>query len=233
MVLGTGFLLLISMVLTTFLTAAAGSIGSMLPISEALIHILNFIVSFGIVALLFAMIFKYLPDVKIPFSKVWVGAIGTAILFTAGKYLLALYLGRESTKSSFGAAASVIIILMWVYYASLILFFGAEFTQVYAKQTGTKIVPDEFGVLTTERERAEQGIPHEKTPAGHKPYPAPGRPGLQPQPVAHAATPGEVVHHRPWQFVGVMFAAGFVGATLLRFKLLRKALKVYVALHRR
>jgi membrane protein len=233
MVLGTGFLLLVSMALTTFLTAVGGKIGSMLPISEVLIHILNFIVSLGVVALLFAMIFKYLPDVKIPFSKVWVGAIGTAILFTVGKYLLALYLGRESTKSSFGAAASVIIILMWVYYASLILFFGAEFTQVYVKQTGTKVVPDEFGVRTTERERATQGIPHEKTPPGHRPYPAPGRPGLQPQPVAHAATPGEVVRNRPWQFVGVMFAAGFVGATLLRFKWLRRGLKVYAAMHRR
>jgi len=213
MVLGTGFLLLISMALTTFLTAAGGAIGRMLPIPEALIHILNFIVSFGIVALLFAMIFKYLPDVKVPFSKVWIGAIGTAILFTIGKYLLALYLGRESTKSSFGAAASVILILMWVYYASLILFFGAEFTQVYAKQTGTKVVPDEFGVRITEGERATQGIPHEKTAPGHKPYPEPGRPGWQPQPVAHAATPGEVVRNLPWQVVGVMFAAGFVGAT--------------------
>jgi membrane protein len=233
MVLGMGFLLLVSMALTTFLTAVGGKIGGMLPISEVLIHILNFIVTFGVVALLFAMIFKYLPDVKIPFSKVWIGAIGTAILFTAGKYLLALYLGRESTKSPFGAAASVIIILMWVYYASLILFFGAEFTQVYAKQIGTKVVPDEFGVLTTERERAEQGIPHEKTPPGHKPYPAAGRPSLQPQPVAHAATPGEVVRNRSWQFVGMMFAAGFVGATLLRFKWLRRGLKVYAAMHRR
>jgi membrane protein len=233
MVLGIGFLLLVSMALTTFLTAVAGKIGSMLPISEVLIHILNFVVSFGVVALLFAMIFKYLPDVKVPFSKVWVGAIGTAILFTIGKYLLALYLGRASTKSSFGAAAGVIIILMWVYYASLILFFGAEFTQVYAKQTGTKVVPDEYGTPVTEKQRAEEGIPHEKTPPGHKPYPPPGRPAWQPQPVAHAATPGQVVHNRPWQFVGVMFAAGFVGATLLRFKWLRKGLKVYAGLHRR
>jgi membrane protein len=233
MVLGTGFLLLVSMALTTFLTAVAGSIGNMLPISELLIHVLNFIVSFGVVTLLFGMIFKYLPDVKIPFSKVWVGAIGTATLFTIGKYLVALYLGRASTKSSFGGAASVIIILMWVYYASLILFFGAEFTQVYAKQTGTKVVPDEFGVPVSEGQRAEEGIPHEKTQPGHKPYPTPGRPAWQPQPVAHAATPGEVVRNRPWQFVGVMFAVGFVGATLLRFKWLRRGLKVYAAMHKR
>jgi membrane protein len=231
MVLGTGFLLLVSMALTTFLTAVAGSIGRMLPISEALIHILNFIVSFGVVTLLFAMIFKYLPDVKIPFSKVWVGAIGTAILFTIGKYLLAVYLGRESTKSSYGAAAAVIIILMWVYYASVILFFGAEFTQVYAKQTGAKVVPGEFGIRTKEITRVKEGIPHEKTPPGNKSYPMPGEPILQP--AAHAATLADAVRNRPWQLVGVMLAAGFVGATLLRFRLLRKALKVYVALHKR
>src|SRR4029077_15765969 len=114
MVLGTGFLLLVSTALTTFLTATAGTIGSRLPFSEALIHVLNFIISFGVVTLLFAMIFKYLPDVKIPFRKVWVGAIGTAFLFTVGKYALSLYLGRASTSSTFGAAGSVIIILMWV-----------------------------------------------------------------------------------------------------------------------
>jgi membrane protein len=233
MVLGIGFLLLVSMVLTTFLTAVAGTIGRMLPISEVLIHILNFVVSFGIITLLFEMIFKYLPDVKIPFRKVWVGAIGTALLFTIGKYLLSLYLGRASTSSSFGAASSVILILMWVYYASLILFFGAEFTQVYAKQTGTKVVPGEFGALVSEKQRAEEGIPHEKTPPGHQPYPAPGQPTWQPQAVAHAAMPGEVVRNRPWQVVGVMFAAGFVGATVFRYRLLRKALKVYLAVHRR
>jgi len=232
-VLGTGFLLLVSMTLTTFLTAVAGTIGEMLPFSEVLIHLLNFIVSFGVVTLLFAMIFKYLPDVKIPFRKVWVGAIGTALLFTIGKYLLSLYLGRASTSSPYGAAGSVIIILMWVYCASVILFFGAEFTQVYAKQTGTKVVPGEFGAPVTEKQRAAEGIPHKKTPPGQKPYPGPGRPVWQPQPVAHAATPGEVVRNQPWQFVGMMFAAGFVGATLLRFRLLRKALKVYMAVHKR
>src|SRR5436305_826607 len=92
MVLGIGFLLLVSMALTTFLSAATSSAGSQLPIPEAVAHILNFVVSFAVISVLFAMIFKYLPDVKIPFRKVWVGAIGTALLFTAGKYVLALYL---------------------------------------------------------------------------------------------------------------------------------------------
>ena len=230
MVLGTGFLLLVSMALTTFLTAVSNSIGGSLPLSEALLHGLNFIVSFGVITILFAMIFKYLPDVKIPFRKVWVGAIGTALLFTIGKYLLALYLGRPTLSSSYGeAAGSVVIILMWVYYASVILFFGAEFTQVYAKQTGAKIVSSQFAVPATEEQRAEEGIPHEKTPPGHKPY-LPGQPF--PQPVAHAATPGEVIHNRPWQLVGMMLVAGFVGGTLLRFKIIRKGLRIYAALQK-
>src|SRR5207247_6974382 len=102
MVLGIGFLLLISMALTTFLTAVTGSLGDRLPLSESVAHGLNFALSFGVISLLFAMIFKFLPDVKIPFAEVWVGALGTALLFTMGKYLLALYLGRESTTSSYG-----------------------------------------------------------------------------------------------------------------------------------
>lgn len=230
MVLGTGFLLLVSMALTTFLTAMSNSLGNKLPISEPLVHGLNFIVSFGIITLLFAMIFKYLPDVRVPFRKVWVGAIGTAFLFTLGKYALALYLGRASTTSSYGAAGSVIVLLMWIYYASVILFLGAEFTQVYAKLTGAKVAPDKFGVPTTEERRAQEGIPHEKTPPGQKPYAEPDWPGWPPP---HPDAPGAVIRARPWQFVGVMLVAGFAGATLLRSKVLRTGLKIFAALQKR
>lgn len=162
MVFGTGFLLLVSLALTTFISAATNSVAHRFPLSEFLSHALNFIVSFSVVSALFAMIFKYLPDVRIPFRTVWIGAAGTALLFTVGKYFLALYLGRQSTASPYGAAGSVIVILMWVYYASIILLLGAEFTQVYAKQTGAKIAPTEFAVPTTDEKRAEQGIPHQK-----------------------------------------------------------------------
>ena len=164
MVLGTGFLLLVSLVLTTFINAVTGSFAGRLPISAFLAHALNFVASFGVISLLFAMIFKYLPDVKIPFRNVWVGAIGTAFLFTIGKYLLALYLGRASTASTYGAAGSVVLILMWVYYASIILLLGAEFTQVYAKETGPKPVPTEYAAPVTQEERAQQGIPGGKRP---------------------------------------------------------------------
>jgi len=235
MVLGTGFLLLISMALTTFLTAVTGSLGSKLPVSEALAHGLNFVVSFAIISVLFAMIFKYLPDVKIPFRKVWVGAIGTALLFTIGKYVLGLYLGRESLRSSYGAAGSVVIILLWVYYASVLLFFGAEFTQVYAKATGAQIEPTKYAVLVTQQERAEEGMGEEKPQAKEKPRTpsrAPAAPGARAHgsPAwARAGTPGEVIHRDPWGFVGLMLVAGFAGSLVLRSKWLRKGLRLYFA----
>lgn len=232
MVFGTGFLLLVSMALTTFLSAAASSVGAKLGVSEILIHIVNFIVSFAVITVLFAMIFKYLPDVRIPFRKVWVGAILTSFLFTLGKYGLAMYLGRASTTSSYGAAGSVIIILMWVYYASLILFFGAEFTQVYAKETGTQVLPRRYAVRVTAEERAQEGIPHEESLPKE---PKPGPPQREPvhQPAAQFTAPGTAVRQRPWQFVSLMLLAGFAGGALLKFKSLRKVVRLYGALDKR
>jgi membrane protein len=254
MVLGIGFLLLISMALTTFLTAVSGSIGGMLGVSEALAQILNFVVSFAVISLLFAMIFKLLPDIKVPFRKVWVGAIGTALLFTIGKYLLALYLGRESTTSSYGAAGSVIVVLMWIYYASVILLFGAEFSQVHARQTGTRIVPTKYAVAVTQDERAEQGMSDgkESGKAGAAParQPAGGAaerhprpafaiskslaegPGRVPKRTQQFVTPGRIVRREPWPFLGLMVAAGFAGGILLRSKLLRKGLQRYLVLRK-
>jgi membrane protein len=165
MVLGTGFLLLVSMVLTTFLAAVSDSLGSRLPVSTAVIQILNFVVSFGMIALLFALIFKYLPDIKIPFRSVWTGAIGTAFLFTAGKHVLAWYLGRESTTSAYGAAGAVIVILLWVYYASVILFLGAEFTRAYTRERGVKILPSNYAEPASAEARAAQGLPPKR---GHQ-----------------------------------------------------------------
>jgi len=235
MVLGTGFLLLVSMALTTFLNAVTGPLGSMLPISAALAHGLNFVVSFAVISLLFAMIFKYLPDVKVPFRKVWVGAILTAFLFTIGKFLLGRYLGRASTTSSYGAAASVIVILMWVYYASVILFLGAEFTQVYARQTGTKVVPRKYAVPVTEEERNQQGMPREsgtQSDSGRAKAGRPrGKPGFQGASFV-ASTPGEVVQRKPWQFIGLMLATGFAGGLMMWWKSLRKASILYKTLRK-
>jgi membrane protein len=108
-----------------------------------------------IVVLVFAMIFKFLPDVKLRWSDVWVGSILTAILFVIGKWALGLYLGSGAASSAYGAASSLITLLLWIYYSSQILLFGAEFTQVYARRFGGPVKPDDYAVCI-ERTEIEQ-----------------------------------------------------------------------------
>lgn len=163
MVLGLGFLLLISMVITTLLEVFTKTIGAWLTLPPFLVGAFSVIVSFLVVTLLFAMIFKVLPDVTIKWRDVWIGALSTALLFTLGKYVLSLYLGRESTASAYGAAGSFVVILLWIYYSSVILFLGAEFTQVYANELGSHIVPTKNAVPVSEEARANQGMPSETT----------------------------------------------------------------------
>jgi membrane protein len=139
MVLGTGFLLLVSLLLSATLTATTGALERILPTPGFVWQIVNLLVSLGVVTLLFAMIFKILPDAQVRWNHVWVGALMTAALFTAGKFLLGLYLGRRDAASTYGAAGALVLVLMWVYYSSLILLFGAEFTQVYARARGHRI----------------------------------------------------------------------------------------------
>jgi membrane protein len=104
------------------------------------------IFDFAVVVLLFAMIFKFLPDVSIQWRDVWIGAVMTAILFGIGKWLLGFYLGSGAAGSAYGAASSLITLLLWVYYSSQILLFGAEFTQVYADRAGREVRPSEYAV---------------------------------------------------------------------------------------
>src|SRR5262249_24212460 len=110
---------------------------------------------FAVVILLFAMIFKFLPDVKIQWRDVWIGAIMTAILFGLGKWLLGFYLGSGAASSAYGAASSLITLLLWVYYSSQILLFGAEFTQVYGDRAGRELEPEEYAVRV-ETKQVEQ-----------------------------------------------------------------------------
>jgi membrane protein len=161
MVAGVGFLLLVSLAVS----AALGAIGQIFGGTEPTLiwKIVNFVISFGVTTLLFALIFKIVPDVKIQWSDVWIGAAATALLFTIGKAALGWYLGRASTTSSYGAAGSFVALLLWVYYTAQIVFLGAEFTQVYAKAYGSKIQPAENAVPLTEEARAQQGIPHTGT----------------------------------------------------------------------
>ena len=143
MVLGTAFLLLVSLVLSAVL-GALGKYFENLPESVSwLSQILNFSVSFVVITLLFAMIFKILPDAQISWRQVWLGAALTALLFTIGKFLIGLYLGRSSMASSYGVAGSFVVLLVWVYYSAQILYLGAEMTKVYADQTGAHIRHDE------------------------------------------------------------------------------------------
>ena len=163
MVLVIGFLLLTSLVLNIALAAFTGYFERAIGLSPAVGGVLTFLASVAMVTLLFAFIFKVLPDAKVQWRHVWVGAGVTALLFELGKFGLSLYLGRESTTSGFGAAGSVVLVLLWVYYASCILFFGAEFTQVYAKDCeGRHVKPMPGAVPVTKEARAQQGMPPAK-----------------------------------------------------------------------
>jgi membrane protein len=138
-VLGSGFLLLASLVLSAGLAAIGHKLEYLLPGPEPLIQVINFLVSFGVITVLFAMIYKMLPDVSIQWSDVWIGAGMTSLLFTIGKFLIGLYLGKSDVGIVYGAAGSLIVILLWVYYAAQIFLLGAEFTAVYASSHGSRL----------------------------------------------------------------------------------------------
>ena len=141
MVLGIGFLLLVSLLLSAALSAVATYASRFLPIPPAALHAVDFLFSLFFIAGLMALIFKLLPDVKIAWSDVWVGAALTSLLFTAGKFLIGFYIGKSVTMSAYGAAGSVVIILAWIYYSAQLLYFGAEFTHVYSRECGSQCNP--------------------------------------------------------------------------------------------
>jgi membrane protein len=142
-VLSLGFLLLISMLLTAGLSAAGKYIAPYLP--EATLQVAGFLTSFAVIAVLFAMMFKWLPDTPIAWRDVWLGAILTAALFEVGKFLIGLYIGKQGLESTYGAAASIVVVLIWVYYTAQLVLMGAEFTNVHARRYGSKrhaVAPD-------------------------------------------------------------------------------------------
>ena len=164
MVLGVGFLLIISLLLSAVLQAVNTFMTGYFPI-PSFVAPLTAAVSFFVLVLLFALIYKVLPDVKIGWKDVWIGAGVTAILFTAGKYLISLYLGTSSVASSFGAAGALILILVWVYYSTTIFLLGAEFTKVYASRYGSGIRPTRNACFVSEAMRADQGLATEENKA--------------------------------------------------------------------
>lgn len=187
MVLGSGFLLLASLIISAALSAAGRFVGGDAGSQAWLWQTLNLAVSFGITTLLFAMIFKILPDARVRWRDVWIGAAATAALFSLGRFLIGWYLGQAATESTYGAAGSLVALLIWIYYSTQILFLGAEFTQVYAQAHGAKIQPAANAVAVTEEALARQGMPSQKTVAAQKKADsavsrAPAAPSLQPAP---------------------------------------------------
>lgn len=159
MILGVSFLLLVSLALSAGISALGQLAIGILPEVHLVLHISNIVVSMAIITLLFAAMFKILPDAEIAWTDVWVGAAVTALLFTIGKFLIGLYLGNSGVASTYGAAGSLVLILLWVYYSAQIMLFGAEFTAVYANRFGSRIRPSSHAVLVEGRRAAARGKP--------------------------------------------------------------------------
>ncbi len=200
LLLGTGFLLLVSLVLSAGLQAVGTFFGNVLPFPLPVLEIANNVFSFLVITLLFAMIYKYLPDAEIRWSDVWIGAAVTSLLFVVGKFAIGFYLGRSSVSSTYGAAGALVIVLLWVYYSGLILFFGAEFTRVYADQAGSRVRPSANAIPASNPSEAQPGTAMTTTAAQQQyergiSHPEPGKqaaepaPGQLPRPQAPHALP--------------------------------------------
>ena len=158
MVVGTGFLLLVSLVVSAWVAAMGTYVGYLLPAPAIVLEALNSIISLAVITGAFALIFKLLPDVKIAWRDVWLGAAVTSLLFTAGKFLIGLYIGKTAVASAYGAAGSLVVIVVWVYYSTQILLFGAEFTKVWTKRRGSGFKVQKTAKPVTAEARAEQGM---------------------------------------------------------------------------
>ena len=166
-VVSLGFLLLVSLLINGLMDALINRLTQLFPqLTLVMVYVVNLLITFGITALLFAMIFKVLPDAKIKWKHVRAGAFTTAVLFMLGKFLIGFYLGHSKLSSTYGTAGSVIVMLLWVYYSAMILYFGAVFTHVYAVHTGSGIYPNDYAVwvqqVEVESVKSIQQQPEEK-----------------------------------------------------------------------
>ena len=151
------FILLASLIITAILNAVFGRAASTgLPGYGLIVQTINFLITVGIYVVLFALIFKYLPDVRVAWRTIWLGAAVTALLFVLGQFLIGLYIGKAKPASAYGAAGSIVILLIWVYYSSIILFFGAELAQSWAKHAGMPVAP---------KKRAQPAVSYKEQPA--------------------------------------------------------------------
>jgi membrane protein len=147
MIASLGFLLLVSLAVTAVVEAIGHRLQQAFPdVAVVVLYIVNLVITLGVTTALFAMIFKVLPDVKIKWKAIWPGAIATAILFMIGKFLISLYISKSNIGSTYGTAGSLVILIVWIYYSSIILYFGAEFTKAYALQKGVHIIPTEYAI---------------------------------------------------------------------------------------
>jgi membrane protein len=161
LVLGIAFFLLVSLSVSAAVSVIGDRASGLLPdgVSEILLHGLDLGLSFSVIALMFAAMLKFLPDAQIAWRDAWVGALVTALLFMIGKLLIGLYLGRSNPGQAYGAAASLAVLLVWIYYASMILLFGAEFTQSWAERRGGRVVPEPGAVEVREEEQRGRATP--------------------------------------------------------------------------
>lgn len=167
-ILSLGFLLLVSLIVSSLLDIFIDSLTRAFPDTEVVLaYLFNMVLNFVIISLLFGLIFKVLPDARISWKHVRAGAFTTAILFMAGKFLISYYLGQSKMSSIYGAAGSVIVVLLWVYYSAIILYFGAIFTRAYAMQTGSNIYPNDYAVwvkqVEVQSQESLQKQPEKKT----------------------------------------------------------------------
>jgi membrane protein len=166
LVVALGFLLLTSLLVSAALSAIHSYLGNRFTGLVVLWEALNVVVSLGVITLLFALIYKVLPDVKLSWREVWVGALVTAGLFSIGKLVIGLYLGSTNIATTYGAAGSVIVILVWVYYSAQIILLGAEFTRAYVEEYGRRPPPEDFAVKDKKAERAEKAEKAERKMSG-------------------------------------------------------------------
>jgi membrane protein len=155
LVVSIGFILMVSLAVSAGLNAVDGWLSRYLPAGELILAVINFVISIGVITLLFAAVYRILPDVQLQWSDVWIGAVITALLFTIGKEAIGAYLGESATASTFGAAGSVVVLMVWVYYSAQIVLFGAEFSRVYLRLRHSRLVPESFAERVAPPQRAK------------------------------------------------------------------------------
>src|SRR5918995_2429063 len=167
MLLSIAFLLMVSLVISTMLSGVGDRLTGLLPggLSEGVLHILNIAVSFAVISLLFAAMFKVLPDAKVAWRSALIGGLVTGSLFVLGKYLIGLYIGNSNSGEAYGAAGSLIVMLLWIYYSGLIVLFGAEFTETWAEKRGEGIEPEPGAIRVKQEKRVIEGREGRGNPA--------------------------------------------------------------------